>query len=335
MLARSIIFLLLSLSACPLFAQQKYIMTVRGKVKADAVGRTLAHEHIVTNFIGAPTVVDVPGDDSVAIAKILPHLLRLKGQGISTLIECTPNYIGRNPALLKKLSELSDLNIVTNTGLYSAVDKKYLPAYAFTQNAASIAARWETEWTNGIGGTGIRPGFIKLGAGSSALDSIEAKMLSAAIMLSRKSLLPIAIHSGSGQAAISAFEQLKRSNWKPEKLIWVHAQNGTDEERAMLANEGVWISLDGVSEKSWEQYASMILFLKKRNLLNRLLISHDDGWAVPENGSYNKLELFGNGNSIPYNTLFTKLLPALQKAGVTESEIDMILRKNTADCFSF
>lgn len=321
-----LLFTVLFLVSCN--ASRTYVMSVQGKLKPGKLGPTLIHEHITTDFIGAEKVKQPQYEQDLAITTILPHLEALKARGINTLVECTPNHIGRDVRLLQSLSERSGLNILTNTGYYAAVDKKYLPQHVFEEDAATISARWEKEWADGIEGTGIRPGFIKLGVGKGPLDAVEEKLLVAGIMLSKKSGLPIYVHTGDGAAAQSEYEIISREGLVPERLIWVHAQNGTDAERIALAQKGVWISLDGVSATRVDQYVEMILALKEKDLLSRLLISHDDGWSVENQKGEISLKLFGNGNEIPYRTISEQLIPELKKRGLTAKELDQILIKN-------
>jgi predicted metal-dependent phosphotriesterase family hydrolase len=59
-------------------------------------------------------------DEAFRVA--LPHLRRIKELGCRSLVECTPAFLGRDPALLRRLSEASGLQIITNTGYYSAVE---------------------------------------------------------------------------------------------------------------------------------------------------------------------------------------------------------------------
>ena len=157
-------------------------MTVNGLINSDSLGITLEHEHVTTDFTGAEIVAQPQYPVVKALDDLLPEFVGLKRLGVKTIVECTPEYIGRDVLLLKALSEQSGIQIITNTGYYAAVDKKYLPAHAFTESAEQLAARWVAEWTDGIKGTGIRPGFIKLGVGKNALDSIEQKIVCAGAM---------------------------------------------------------------------------------------------------------------------------------------------------------
>ena len=311
----------------------QYLMTVTGKMLSNKVHNVLAHEHVVTNFAGAETVRTSKNIDS-ALVKSLPYFKALKASGINVVFECTPAYIGRDVLLLKKLSELSEINIVTNTGFYTAVDKKYLPAFVHTESEETIAQRWEDEFKHGIEGTGIRPGFIKLGVGDGAIDSIESKLLRAAIRVSKTTGLTIVNHTGNYEAAQSEYDLAVKEGLSPDKMVWTHAQNATDAERKLLAEKGMWISLDGVSDLNLDVYVASIIYMKENKLLDRLLISHDDGLTVIKNGSYGKLELFKMGDSEPYLTITKKLIPLLKDRRFTQSDIDQMMTVNPVRCFS-
>ncbi len=310
------------------------IQTVQGRKKAWEIKGGLTHEHVVTNFVGAKEIKESPAEENaIAISSIHPSLSALKTLGINTLFECTPRYIGRDVLLLKALSEKTGMHIVTNTGWYAAVEKKYLPVEAFSWNEKQIAAHWENEFLEGIDNTGIKPGFIKLGVGEGRLDTVEAKLLRAAILVSHNTGMSIAVHTGDGAAAKHELEIALQARLNPHKLIWVHAQNGTDKERKELAEKGVWISLDGISEKNVNDYIERILFFKKTGLLSKLLISHDDGWRVVKNGSYAQLELFGNGNKEPYETISKRLIPGLMLRGFEKGDIWQLMIRNPRIAF--
>ena len=125
-----LVFALMNFGVAGLLAQSLddgYIMTVNGRLEINDMGKTLTHEHIVTNFNGTENPNEPFEDQEIAIDLILPYLKYLKSLGYKTLFECTPSYIGKNVLLLQELSKRSGIHIVTNTGYYAAVNKKYLP----------------------------------------------------------------------------------------------------------------------------------------------------------------------------------------------------------------
>ncbi len=318
-------------------AQKAYqVMTVNGLIDSGEMGITLEHEHITTDFIGAEQVKQPQYPVSQAVEFMLPFMNELKETGVATLIECTPEYIGRDVLLLKSLSQKSGINIITNTGYYAAADKKYLPSHAYTETAYQLADRWTNEWENGINGTEIKPGFIKLGVGKNSLDSIEQKLVKAGALTHLKSGLKIAIHTGSSIAAVDEINILKNNGVDSRALIVIHTQNCTSPEQIKLIKSGCWISLDGISQnpESIEQYSNFLIAIKQENLLGKVLISHDNGWSVIQNGDGTiGFELFGNKNEKPYSAIFSLLIPALTAKGFTQEDFDQLLVKNPAEAF--
>ena len=132
------------------------IQTVRGRMPATQLGLTLIHEHFLVDFIGADKINNSRWNRDEVIQKVLPYLLDAKKQGVKSILDCTPTFLGRDVMLQKRLSEKSGLHILTNTGYYGAVSNKYLPAWAFTETAEQLAARWTNEAVDGIEGTGIK-----------------------------------------------------------------------------------------------------------------------------------------------------------------------------------
>lgn len=316
---------------------KREIMTVLGTVPAAQLGAALPHEHITTDFIGAEKLPQPRYRRDPAVSTILPHLKALQDRGASALFECTPNHIGRDVVLLERLSRESGLHIVTNTGYYAAVGNKFLPQHAFEESADELAARWLAEWEEGIDGTGVRPGFIKLGVEQGKLPPLHEKLARAAARLHRASGLTVCIHTGDGEAALDELRILREEGLAPEAFVWVHAQNDPGPIQQEVARQGGWVSLDGYSLRRGnpERYLKMLLALARHDLLRRVLISHDDGWAVTgEEPAGADLELFGNGNPRPYESIFTRLLPDLRDHGFNESDVRMLTVTNPAEALA-
>jgi phosphotriesterase-related protein len=318
-------------------AAARTIMTVLGPVPADKLGIALPHEHITTDFLGAERLPQPRYDRDLAADTIVPHLKALKERGASALFECTPNYIGRDVVLLKRLSQESGLSIVTNTGYYGAVGNKFMPRHTHEESAEQLAARWLAEWNEGIDGIGVRPGFIKLGVETGKLPPLHEKLVRAAARVHRESGLAICIHTGDGEAALDELRILREEGIEPEAFVWVHAQNDPGPIQWEVAGQGGWISLDGYSlaRGNPERYVEMLLALQRRELLHRVLISHDDGWSVDgEAPTGTGLSLFGNGNPRPYESVFARLIPDLQANGFDEEEVRLLTVTNPAAAFA-
>ncbi len=303
------------------------VMTVNGPVSAGSLGITLIHEHILVDFIGADSITYQRWDRSEVAKTALPYLKQLKELGCKTLIECTPAYLGRAPLLLKTLSQSSGLNIMTNTGYYGAGNNKYIPGFAFNATADQIASLWSKEWEDGIEGTGIKPGFIKIGVGSEHLSDFHKKLVIAAARTHLKTGLTIVSHTGPSVPAFEELEILKSEGVAPDAFVWTHAQNEKDlTAHVKAAKMGAWISLDGLNDDNPEEYVRMIMNMKENKLLDRVLLSHDAGWYHPGEKDGGKFR--------GYSTLFEKLIPLLRKEKFSGMEIHQILVVNPAEAFT-
>lgn len=320
--------LLFVLIRCSSIRHDGTIMTVSGPIAASKMGVSLTHEHILVDFIGADSINENRWDKPMVIKKALPFLRQIKELGCQSFVECTPAYLGRDPELLKSLSDSSGLYIITNTGYYGAGDNnKFLPAHAFSESADQLAARWITEWDNGIGQSGVKPGFIKIGVASGKLSDLHIKLVKAAARTHLKTGMTIASHTGPAIPTFEEIEILKQEGVSPEAFIWVHAQVEKDSvNHVKAARMGSWISLDGISNDNVQHYVRLIKNMKDNNLLNKVLLSHDSGWYHPgaENG----------GDFHGYTPLFDKLVPLLLKEGFSKEDVHQLLVTNPANAFT-
>jgi phosphotriesterase-related protein len=302
-------------------------MTVNGPIAPEDLGTTLTHEHVMVDFVGAEAVSPDRYDRAEVFETVLPYLEQVRALGVRALIEATPAYLGRDPFLLKQLADSSGMHLLTNTGYYGAVDNQYLPQCAFTDSADSLAARWIREWTDGIDGTGIRPGFIKIGVEVGPLSDVHRKLIQAAARAHLRTGLTIASHTGLAAPARDQLAVLEEEGVNPSAWIWVHAQAEPDSTVYLnAAREGAWISFDGLSADNVDRYVELVTLMKAEGLLGRVLLSHDAGWyhaGEPDGGTFR-----------PYDTMLTELLPTLEAAGFTAEEIRQLTVVNPAEAFT-
>ncbi|HEX9189191.1 MAG TPA: phosphotriesterase, partial [Vicinamibacteria bacterium] len=303
------------------------IHTVRGPIEVARMGVTLVHEHVLVDFAGAEKVSRSRYDADEAFRTILPRLQELKKQGVETLLECTPAYLGRDPRLLRRLSEASGLRIVTNTGYYGAARDIAVPKHAWTETASQLAARWTAEFRDGIEGTGIRPGFVKSGVDAGKLSEIDRKLVEASALCHLDTGLTVAVHTGDGEAALEIIALLKARGVSPEAYVWVHAQNEKDRATlAWAAQEGTWVELDGVSPESLEAHADAVADLFRRDRLDRVLVSQDAGWY--------RVGEAGGGTYRPHTLLLDAFVPALRARGLGDAEVRRLLVTNPGRAFA-
>jgi phosphotriesterase-related protein len=132
------------------------VQTIRGSVSSAELGRTLSHEHL-TN--GTPGMERIPGllDPAEMVDRCLEALNRARDAGIDSIIDLTPFDLGRQLWLFEAVAERSPLNIVCATGVY-----RWVPVIYYGWDEDEIAAHFIREIREGIEGSAIRAGAIKL-----------------------------------------------------------------------------------------------------------------------------------------------------------------------------
>jgi len=303
------------------------IAAVRGPVAASQLGITLVHEHILVDFAGADQADPGRYNTGDVIRAALPKLEALRMAGCRTFVDCTPAYLGRDPALLRRLSESSGLNILTNTGYYGANQGKYLPKHAREETAEQLAERWTAEWRQGIDGTGVKPAFLKIGVNAGKLSAMDRKLIVAAATCHATTRLRIHVHTGDGEAAMDILAALSERAVPASEYVWVHAQN--EKDRAVhrkAAAAGAWVEFDDINENTTADNAAAVKEMIAAGFLDRLLISQDSGWyhvGEPNGGDFRG-----------YTYLFEKFLPALRDLGITQAQIDRLMVANPARVLS-
>ncbi len=320
------------------------VMTVLGPVPAAQLGLALTHEHVLVDWIGAEQSGPHRWDRDAVARRVRPHLDRARELGVQAFVDCSPAHLGRDPQLLRLLSRQTGLHVVTNTGLYAARGGRHVPEAAKQMPPAQLAAGWVTEWRDGIDGTDVRPGFIKIGVNGQrktddtdachdatgrffALNALDRRVVAAAAIAHRDTGLTVASHTANAdpveQMAIFAAHGVA-----PDALVWVHAQRRPVEDAVELARQGLWISYDNVAKPRVGDYLQRLAAMKQAELLHRVLLSHDSGW-------YTAGEPNGGDRVRGYDALLTDLIPAIQARGVlTDDELHQVLVDNPAQAFA-
>ncbi len=322
-------FLILLAMVIPSYALAQ-VISVSGPIEPEQMGLVLIHEHVMVDWIGADSTGYHRWDRNEVVDRASSYLEELKQYGVSTFLDCTPAYLGRDPYVLKDLADRTGIQILTNTGYYGAGGNKFIPEKLRNTSAEDMASHWIKEFEQGIDGSGIRPGFIKISVENEEnLSRIHKNLIRAAGLTHLKTGMAIVSHTGGDSPAMAQIGVLKEMGVSPRAFVWTHAQNGTMAGYLEAAEHGAWISLDNIDGEASNEpngsgnidwYLETLLELKDHGLLEHILISHDAGWFTvgeKKGGSYRG-----------YTDLFTKLIPQLEQKGFTQKEIDMLLKEN-------
>lgn len=310
-------------------ARINQVHTVWGPVPAEQFGPALVHEHVMCDFIGAGETGPHRWEVDEVVRTMLPYMKQVKERGIQGFVDCTPAFIGRDPRVLQRLSKETGLHIVTNTGYYGGAGDKFVPAHAYQESASQLADRWIREWENGIGKTGVKPGFIKTGVDEASgnppvLSDIDAKLIRAAALASKRTGLTTVCHTGGGPAGLAAVRLFIQEGGLPSRFVVAHSDGHGLAINEQIANLGAWISFDGISRRPLQDHLKLVASMGEKHA-DKLLLSHDNGWywVGQKNG----------GEIRDYNYISDTFLPALRKDGVAEDTIRKLTIANPARAF--
>ena len=132
------------------------VQTIRGAVDSSILGRTLSHEHLTNGVSGMERIPGLLRRDEM-VGRCVAALERVRSSGIDTVIDLTPFDLGRQAWLFEKVAERTTVNVICATGVY-----RWIPPIYFDWDEDEIAGHFAREITEGIEGTSLRAGIIKL-----------------------------------------------------------------------------------------------------------------------------------------------------------------------------
>jgi phosphotriesterase-related protein len=306
------------------------IHTIKGPVEIEALGLILPHEHLFTDLRG-PHVPDYAQGEASAVVQVVgPHLADAAAVGVTALVECSTVGVGRNLAMLQSLAEATPIHIVAPTGVYRDA---YIPTALRETSEGELVDLWTRELTEGIEGTSIRAGFIKLAMSDDGPTALEIRNLKAAARASQNTGAVIAIHTIGGRIAREEMNILEEAGLDLQRFIWVHAQ--TEPDVSVLkeaAQRGAYVELDtvGAPFQSQPVLLETAIDLIESDLTDHLLLSHDAGWYNPA-----RPEGLPEDGYRGYTALVREFVPELLQRGISEEQVLQITVHNPARAFAF
>jgi phosphotriesterase-related protein len=314
------------------------INTVLGAISPDALGLTLAHEHIIAGYSGWECdALSRPFDRNKIVKICLKALEPVKQFGVKSIIDATPIDLGRDVEVMKEVSEKLGINIICSTGMYTNDLGKWAYYKHRSRNkigdiATELYDTYLSELTKGVGTTGIKAGVIKVATGLRNISDCELASLKAAARAQKETGAPIISHTEGGTMGPEQVDVLVSEGANPKKIMCGHmCGNGSTEYQLAVLKRGVNVSFDrfGIEMIMPDAVRTATLIgLLGLGYADRILISHDyigcglgRGGVMPEEGR----KLLANWS---YTHIFRNIIPALKKAGITEQQINMMTVEN-------
>lgn len=302
-----------------------HLYTTHGKLTQDQVGFILPHEHIFVDLRTPDTLGQGEAEAQAVIDLMTPELNSIKEQGVTALVECTPEGVGRRADLVNAVAKAADFPVVLPTGIYR---EPWVPAWAIEASQDFLYDWMRSELDDGIKECSIPAGFIKLSAGDDGMTQIEEKILRAAVYASQATNAVIASHTINSRVVEQQIEVMESEGFDLSRFIWVHAQVDTLESNLKLAPLGVWIEYDGINgeEESDAEYIRRIQAMVEAGFADQILLSMDRGWYDPAQPN--------GGTPKPYTVLGEAFLPKLRNAGFSEEMIRKFTVENPFRAFA-
>ena len=189
------------------------INSVLGPIDSSELGFTLMHEHVMISASGLsrhyPALLG-PDKETRAIAS----LKKAKAAGIQTMLDATTFDLGRDPELLKEVSEGSGVNLINVTGWWLDV-----PRFLQGVGPNQMADEFVKDIQEGFRGTNIKAGMLKCAADFEGVTRPLETMARAVARAHLQTGVPIMVHSyptGRCEETNRDFQRRRCGSWSGE-----------------------------------------------------------------------------------------------------------------------
>lgn len=305
------------------------VQTIRGPIDSSELGRILSHEHF-TNGMGG--MERIPGllDREAMINRCVRALDRARDSGIDGILDVTPLDLGRQVWLFEAVAERTTSNVVAATGTY-----RWVPPYFFQWDVDEIAEYYLREIEDGIEGSRIRAGIIKL-----AWD-IEYQLNDPAVRVTPRAMLertaraaaraakaggvPITCHTRAVDELGTPLLDIFDEEGLDLRAVTIGHSNDTENLDYLtgLARRGANVGLDRFfagDEAYITQRSGIALAMVQAGYAEHVSLGHD---ASPAG-------LWGRWQTDDTSACWTRVpdleVPWLLANGATEADVDLMLR---------
>lgn len=302
-----------------------HLITTLGPHRADELGLILPHEHIFVDLgpIAAENWRTATAEQVIPV--MAPQIEKIKAQGVTAFVECTPVGVGRRADIDRAVSKATGMPVLVPTGIYR---EPWIPAWAHAASEEALRDWMLGELTGEIEASGVQAAWIKLSAGDDGITDTEAKLLRAAAQAGRATNAIIGSHTIRGRVVRDQLDILEGAGYTAERFIWIHTQNEPDFDLHLeMAHRGAWLEYDGIGGgQSDESYIQRIRRVLDAGFGHKLLLSHDRGWYDPSQP--------GGGVPKPFTYLVEIFLPKLRAAGVDNATIRQLTQTNPFNAYA-
>ncbi|MGP3913837.1 phosphotriesterase family protein [Nonomuraea sp. 10N515B] len=315
--------------------------TVRGPV-AD-LGATLMHEHV---FGLSPEILwnwpDIPEgwDLETRAREAAGKLEALKAEGIDTIVDLTVVGLGRHIPSVQRVAELTSVNIVAATGLYTY---DVLPPYFGNRGPGSLfggpdrlAEFFVRDIVEGIGRTGVKAAMLKCASDHLGMTKGCERVFRAVAEAHLETGAPITTHSHSAsEGGLEQQRLLGSLGVDLGRVVIGHAGDSTDVAylEELVAN-GSYLGMDrfGIETiSSFEDRVSMVAAMCERGHAGKMVLGHD---SYCFNDRFDTDVVRQRHPNYHLLHISRDVVPELRKRGVTDDQLHQMLVDNPRRIFT-
>ena len=307
-----------------------FVNTVLGPVDTADLGFTLSHEHVGTNAAGLrhtyPEIINRPALKEQAVAAFKDAY----AAGVRTMIEVSTFALGRDIELIQEVSRESGVQVIAATGNHLAVPRPFGEV-----SPDVIAAMYVREIKEGIEGTGIKAGIIKVASDRGGVTQPQENVLRAAALTHKQTGIPISTHTWSPDRVGDQQVRILEEEGVDLNRVYIgHSSDDTDMGYLLgLLAKGVWLGMDRYpggrdpSTPNWEVRTEIVKKLIDEGHCGRSMLSHD--YSVPK-ARYmpEEQEARRAANPDGFNFIGRYVLPRLKDLGATDQDIHTMMVDN-------
>lgn len=290
----------------------------------DKSGYTYCHEHLHIDLSHIKKNSDCFLNQ---YENIRDELVSLKSQGVSNIIEVTNRFMGRNPHFIENLMKDTQVNILLSTGYY--IDG-FFPDKLKYLNTQDIANEMITDLTSNIDGSGLKASLIgEIGSSKNEFTLTEKKVFKAAAIAHLETGAPISTHTSFSTCGIEQIDLLRNMNVDLEKVTIGHCDLDDKFDYLLkLVCSGCMVQFDTIGKNTYypdESRAESIKQLIERGHVEQIMLSMDITRCS---------HLKANGG-LGFTYLIETFIPLLRQKGVSDNDIEIMMKHNPNKFFSY
>ncbi|MBH0779752.1 phosphotriesterase family protein [Nocardia bovistercoris] len=305
--------------------------TVLGSVPLDQLGPTLIHEHLI--MISAefqkfyPELAwSMPREE--VVNTVAAALQEVRDRGITTILDCTAFFHGRDMDFVKEVNDRVDINIIVSSGIYAFDYLPYHLSYRVPKTVEDdiLTRMFVRDITIGVGDSGVKAQSIKVATDLPGITDNNERILRAAACASAQTGAPITVHTHPADQLGPRIQKiLAEQGADLSKVVVAHSGDSTDldylrslmDAGSMAGFDRFGLYMPGTS--TMQERLDTVATLCKQGYADRIGLSHDavlySDWGPPGMAA----KRFPTW--VPTH-ISDVIVPALRERGVAEADID-------------